>query len=63
MFKPKAGSWYLSSKTDERWNHSGRTTVLLFSGGPPEEVKSKIEELKNKLGDPPADLEWGGMKD
>jgi hypothetical protein len=29
----------------------------------PSECERRIEELKQELGDPPDDLEWGYMKD
>jgi hypothetical protein len=62
MFGPKEGSWYFHSDTDPRWNCSGRG-YLLFSAGLPDEAKTKLEELKKLYGEPPEDLEWGGMKD
>jgi hypothetical protein len=63
MFGPKPGYWYVTSKTDPRWNGEGRSDGLLFSSGPPPEVKSHIKRLEKHLGTPPEDLEWGGMKD
>lgn len=57
------GSWWVQSKTNPRWNGSGSTKSLLFSGGPPPEALKHIEKKKRKLGDPPDDLEWGGLKD
>jgi len=62
MFVPKEGSWYIHSDIDPRWNASGRC-YLLFSVGMPSEVQTKLEELKKLYGEPPVDLEWGGMKD
>jgi hypothetical protein len=62
MFGPKEGSWWMRSKKDPRWNCDGRG-LLLFSAGIPDEAKEKIEELKKKYGEPPDDLEFGGMKD
>jgi hypothetical protein len=60
-FHPKEGSWWLRSKKDPRWNCSGRADV----GGlvMPYECEKKLEELKEKYGEPPEDLEWGYMKD
>jgi len=59
----RSGYWYLSSKTDPRWNCSGTASSLCFSAGMPPEAQKALEEKKKELGDPPADLEWGGMKD
>jgi hypothetical protein len=57
----RQGTWWLNSKSDPRWNSDGRSQV----GGLeiPEECQKKIDELKQTLGDPPKDLEWGYMKD
>ena len=70
------GTWYLSSKSDPRWSTSGRGTV---GGSDPRwstsgrgtvggfvmspEAEARLAELKSQLGDPPADLTWGYMKD
>ena len=57
-----SGSWWLNSKTDPRWNYNGRADCV---GGfmMPDECQNKLKELKQKLGKPPKDLEWGYMKD
>ena len=57
-----SGSWWIKCASDARWNCSGNSE---FVGGftIPEECERKIEKLKQKLGDPPEDLEWGYMKD
>lgn len=55
------GGWSLSSKTDPRWNVSGRGFVGGFDM--PEECKEAIKKLLFELGDPPEDLEWSYMKD
>ena len=62
MFGPKIGSWGLSSKSDPRWNASGRGYGLVSTGGP-SEIKEKIEELTKKYGEPPEDLTSSFMKD
>ena len=56
------GDWWLKSQKDPRWNCSGRSNCV---GGfvMPQELKDKIEELKEKFGKPPDDAEWGYMKD
>lgn len=62
LFNPcREGSWWLKSKSDPRWNSSGRSYVGGFVM--PSECERRIEELKQELGDPPDDLEWGYMKD
>ena len=56
------GSWWLRSKTDPRWNCNGEAgDVNGFSMS--SAATKKIEELKKTLGEPPADLEYGCMKD
>lgn len=58
----REGSWWLSSKSDPRWDTQGRGIV----GGlviPPDATKA-MEEKKKELGEePPEDLEYGYMKD
>ena len=55
------GTWYIRSESDERWNVSGRAHVGGFMMPP--EIEQKLEELKEKYGNPPSDCEWGYMKD
>ncbi len=62
MFGPKPGTWWVSSKSDPRWDASGRCAMLV-SGGRPKEVDEHIEAKRALLGDPPDDLECGAMKD
>ena len=62
MFGPKMGSWYVSCKSDPRWNKSGRAEGLCCSGGP-QEMKDWIDECKKNFGEPPADAEQEFMKD
>ncbi|WP_157654474.1 hypothetical protein [Burkholderia ubonensis] len=58
----RPGSWWISSKSDPRWNESGRVeTVSILSM--PKEVKNAKRRLSRRLGAAPADLEWGVMKD
>jgi hypothetical protein len=59
----KPGYCSLSSKKDDRWNVEVRCENIVFRSGLPDELKKKYEELKKKLGDPPNDLRWGGIKD
>jgi hypothetical protein len=58
----KTGSWWLSSKTDKRWNVFGNSPYV---GGFEmcEEAKAALDQKKKELGEPPADLEHGYMKD
>lgn len=63
MFGPKPGSWWVRSEADPRWDGLGRTESLLFSAGPPPEVRHHVATTKELFGEAPADLEWGGMKD
>ena len=53
-------SWWCSSKSDPRWNGNGATTSL-FSVD--DEVTKHVDRLRPTLGEPPADLECGGVKD
>lgn len=59
MLKP--GYWRLTSKSDPRWNSSGRGMVGGFSV--PKECRAKIEELEVTLGEIPDDLTFSCMKD
>ena len=58
----REGSWWLSSKSDPRWDCQGRDVV----GGlvcPPAATEA-MEKKKKELGEePPEDLEYGYMKD
>lgn len=55
------GTWYFSSESDPRWSASGRGPVGDFTFST--EAEAELEKLKLRLGDPPADLLWGYMKD
>lgn len=62
MFGPKPGTWWLSSKSDPRWDCSGRDRVGGFMC--PSDARAAIEAKKEELGcEPPEDLEYGYMKD
>lgn len=56
------GTWGLHSKSDPRWNISGRTTWGVTGGCPPQ-ARDAISELSAMYGDAPADLEWSFYKD
>lgn len=60
MFGLKSGSWWISSKSNPKWNKSGSCRCGGFAM--PEPAKEAIEELTKQLGPPPEDLEWGYMK-
>ena len=58
----RSGTWSVSSKSDPRWNGSGRANVGGFMKPP--EVDTHIDAMRYRLGEePPGDLEWGYMKD
>jgi len=61
MFGPKMVGWSIQSASDPRWNKKGRAYV----GGlvVPEVAREALAQLKVELGEPPADLGWGYMKD
>lgn len=62
MFSPiREGSWWIRSKIDPRWNAEGKGIVGGFTI--PRECQQKIDQLKEKFGDPPKDLSWEYMKD
>lgn len=62
MFGPKKGSWWVSSKSDPRFNCSGRGRVGGFAC--PAEAREFFEAKAKELGVPvPDDLEFGYMKD
>ena len=58
-----SGSVYLYSETDKRWNVSLYVDYLSISAGMHPMLIDAFEQRKALYGDPPADLEWGGMKD
>jgi hypothetical protein len=63
IFGGKSGSVWFESKSDPRWKWSGRAESITFTSGPPREAQEALERLKAEYGEPPDDLEWGGMKD
>lgn len=62
MFGPKMGWWCVSSKSDPRWNKSGKGLGLVCTGGP-QEMKDWIKECLEKYGDPPKDCYQEFWKD
>lgn len=54
--------WYLGSKSDPRWNRSGRCRAGVFGSKPPE-VEAAIERLQREYGEPPDDLKFGVHKE
>lgn len=62
MFGPRMGTWRVHSKSDPRWNKSGRAKGLCCDGGP-KEMANWIEECKKKYGDPPKDATKEFWKD
>jgi hypothetical protein len=62
VFSLKPASWCIDSKSDPRWDSSGRTEWLVCFGLCPE-AEAAIEELKKQYGEPPVDLEYAIMKD
>ena len=58
----REGSWWVSSKSDPRWDCQGSGSVGGFMC--PSEATATIERKKKELGEePPDDLEFGYMKD
>ena len=61
---PKPGSVYLRSGSDPRWDCDICVKEILISSGElPVEAKEKIQELTNRYGEPPNDLEIAMWKD
>lgn len=58
---PKEGTWGFSSKSDPRWDCSGRAFWDTMSMAP--EATTKLNSLKLILGEPPADLYYSFWKD
>lgn len=58
VLKPTKAVWSIISKKNKKWC---RTGAFIYRGmrGIPVEISYKIEELKNELGEPPDDLDWG----
>ena len=58
----KQGSWWLTSKSDSRWNTQGHGSVGVFAI--PEDGQKFLDEKEKELNKkPPKDLEFGYMKD
>lgn len=62
MFGPEMGTWEVHSKSDARWNKSGRDDGLVCLGGPGS-MQAWIDECKAKYGEPPKDATESFMKD
>jgi len=58
----RAGCWWTESKSDPRWNMSGRAESC---GGfvMPEDCERAIDAKASEIGEPPSDLTWNYMKD
>ena len=61
IFGAQKGSWWVHCKSDPRWNGSGSSRVGGFTI--PSDAAAHIARKKKELGEPPADVEWGYMKD
>ncbi len=57
------GTWFFSSKTDPRWNGSGRVDDMVITAGPPQEAKDFLEAKKDEFGELPNDLTFSMLKD
>lgn len=58
----KQGSWWLTSKSDSRWNCHGQGSVGMFAI--PADAQEFMDKKKKELNEePPKDLEFGYMKD
>jgi len=55
-------AWWVKSKTDPRWNKTGRGKGLVSTGGPLE-MHAWIDECKLKFGKVPKDCQYGFIKD
>lgn len=56
----REGTWWIHSKTDERWRMEGRAIGSAFCCPAADQA---LKELKAKYGEPPDDCEIGFMKD
>ena len=63
MILTHSGTWWLRSESDKRWRAGGHVDALAFSAGMHPDAQQALDELKTKYGEPPEDLEYGGMKD
>ena len=54
-------SWFISSKSDPRWDASGRCFPSIWSAQA--ECENAVKARTEQYGPPPADLEFGGVKD
>lgn len=51
--------WFLNSNSDSRWNTQGEAKEHTDPVQMPKECRLKIQELHEKYGPIPMDLEWG----
>lgn len=58
----RAGTWWLSSRQDPRWQAFGFAETLSVLSLP-QEAKVVLDAMKKKYGSPPEDLEYGCLKD
>lgn len=52
------GFWYMQSESDPRWNCMGSLVSQNVGFSMPPEMRAKFDELKEKHGSPPTDLDW-----
>jgi hypothetical protein len=62
MFSAKMGTWYVESKSDPRWDKSGRGYGLVSTGGPGE-ASDWLDYCRKQFGEPPKDTTMGFFKD
>ena len=62
MMGAGTGSWSVGSKSDPRWNKSGRGFGSALLGGP-KEMRDWIEKCRKKYGEPPKDASMSFWKD
>jgi hypothetical protein len=53
------GTVWLKSPSDPRWNWTGEGSASMWHHP---EIDAKVEDLTKQYGEPPVDLEFGGMK-
>lgn len=59
--EPRQAYWSISSASDPRWNASGTCCSGIFSIAAA--CETAIQKKKETLGEPPADLNYGGVKE
>lgn len=53
------GTWWIRSKSDDRWNRSGVIAIPFEKGAMPEECERELRTLERVYGGRPSDLTWG----